>query len=78
VFNGEAKRLDDRMSLLKSRANDAKSSAKNVPLFGGKWEQREYGGGGITQSKTSETDSEILAMEQRLQVTNPASLLSYV
>ncbi len=54
------------MSLLKSRANDGK------PLrgrhFGGKWEQREYGGCGVTQTKTEETDSEIIAMEQRLQV----------
>jgi hypothetical protein len=60
------------MSLLKSRANDAKSASRAAPLFGGKWDQREYGGGGVTQSKTDETDSEILAMEQRLLVTSVA------
>jgi hypothetical protein len=47
------------MSLVNSRA---------VPLFGGKWGQREYGGGGVAQSKAEQTDSEIIAMELRLQV----------
>jgi hypothetical protein len=56
------------MSLLKSRANDGRAPLRGVPHFGGKWEQREYGGGGVSQSKTEETDAEIIAMEQRLQV----------
>jgi hypothetical protein len=51
--------FDRFMSLVNSRA---------VPLFGGKWGQREYGGGGVAQSKAEQTDSEIIAMELRLQV----------
>ncbi len=56
------------MSLLKSRANESKSSSKGIPQFGGKWGQREYGGMGVAQARTEETDAEITAMEQRLQV----------
>jgi hypothetical protein len=65
------------MSLLKSRAIDGKSS-RGIPHFGGKWEQREYGGGGVPQAKTEQTDAEIVAMEQRLRVRTRATDMYHI
>ncbi len=65
------------MSLLKSRAIDGKSS-RGIPHFGGKWEQREYGGGGVPQAKTEQTDAEIVAMEQRLRVRARVTDMYYI